>query len=52
MKRFFFIFAFFLGMNSLFAQRAQVSTGTLTRFEHFASKYVDARDVEVWLPEY
>jgi enterochelin esterase-like enzyme len=32
------------------AQVAQVSSGKLEHFNHFKSKYVDARTVEVWLP--
>ncbi len=33
-----------------FAQ-LNVSTGTVKRLEKFASKYVDARNVDVWLPD-
>jgi predicted alpha/beta superfamily hydrolase len=29
----------------------QLSSGTIKRIENFASKYVDARNVDVWLPE-
>jgi enterochelin esterase-like enzyme len=31
--------------------QAKPSIGTLQRLEHFASKFVDARHVDVWLPE-
>ena len=29
----------------------QASTGTIRHFEQFPSKYVDARNVDVWLPQ-
>ncbi|MGB8693373.1 MAG: alpha/beta hydrolase-fold protein [Steroidobacteraceae bacterium] len=32
------------------AERAQVESGTLERLDDFPSRYVDARNVEVWLP--
>jgi enterochelin esterase-like enzyme len=32
-------------------QAVQVSTGVVRRIEKFPSKYVDARNVDVWLPE-
>ena len=31
-------------------ERAQVESGTLERLDNFPSRYVDARNVEVWLP--
>jgi enterochelin esterase-like enzyme len=34
-----------------FAQQAKVSSGTIQHFEKFASAYVAARSVDVWLPE-
>lgn len=33
------------------AQTIKVSSGTIQRFENFPSKYVDARNIDVWLPE-
>ena len=33
------------------AQLPKVSSGSIKRFENFASKYVTARNVDVWLPE-
>ena len=33
------------------AQLPKVSTGTVKRLEKFASKYVDPRNVDVWLPD-
>lgn len=35
---------------SVFAQ-VNVSSGTVKRLEKFASKYVDARNIDVWLPD-
>lgn len=34
-----------------FAQPIHVSAGTIKRFDNFQSKYVDARIIDVWLPE-
>lgn len=34
-----------------FAQLSQVSSGTVKRFENFPSKYIDPRNVDVWLPD-
>lgn len=45
---FFIIFAIFAA--NVFAQ-VNVSSGSVKRLEKFASKYVDARNVDVWLPE-
>ena len=39
-----------VGENS-FGQKVVVSSGTVTRFENFTSKYVDPRNVDVWLPD-
>ena len=33
------------------AQVPNVSSGTIRRFENFKSKYVNARNIDVWLPE-
>ncbi|MEQ1746412.1 MAG: alpha/beta hydrolase-fold protein [Saprospiraceae bacterium] len=33
------------------AQQPAPATGTLRRFEHFPSRFVDARTVDVWLPD-
>ncbi len=35
---------------SIFGQ-VNVSTGTVKRLEKFASRYVDARNIDIWLPE-
>ncbi|UEG50172.1 hypothetical protein LK994_01625 [Ferruginibacter lapsinanis] len=37
--------------SPLFAQTPKVSSGSVKRFENFASKYVDARNIDVWLPK-
>ena len=44
------VFCFFL-LNSSFSQEVNVSSGFVKRFANFSSVYVDARNVEVWLPE-
>lgn len=41
----------FLFLNLSFAQVLKVNSGTLKRYDQFASKYVDARNVAVWLPD-
>ena len=45
------LFVFILS-QSLFAfgQKPSVSSGTIERLEKFGSKYVDARNIDVWLP--
>lgn len=48
-KLIFFIIITILTTN-IFAQ-VNVSSGTVKRLEKFASKYVDARNVDVWLPD-
>jgi predicted alpha/beta superfamily hydrolase len=40
----------FIFTATIFAQ-VNVSNGTIKRFEKFASKYVDARNIDVWLPD-
>ena len=40
-----------LAAAALFGQMPHLSSGTLRRFEQFASKYVDPRTVDVWLPD-
>jgi len=44
------VFCFFL-LNNSFSQEINVSSGSVKRFANFSSAYVDARNVEVWLPE-
>jgi len=42
---------FIASIHYSFAQIPKVSSGTLQHFEKFASSFVDARDVDVWLPD-
>ncbi len=44
-----FLFAFLTLMTN--AQTIKVTTGKVERLEKFASKFVDPRNVDVWLPE-
>ena len=45
------VFLFFL-TSVIFAQsKPQVSSGTVVRLDNFESKFVDARTVDVWLPD-
>lgn len=44
------LFAIFIFGSTIFAQ-VNVTSGTVKRLEKFASKYVDARNVDVWLPD-
>ncbi|MEI6411577.1 MAG: alpha/beta hydrolase-fold protein [Bacteroidota bacterium] len=50
MKFSFTVFTLLL-INSLSAQTPKASAGSIQHFENFKSKYVDARNVDVWLPE-
>lgn len=36
---------------SLYGQLPKVTCGSVTRLENFPSKYVDARNIDVWLPD-
>jgi enterochelin esterase-like enzyme len=47
-----FLFVLFLfAANQLLAQLPKVACGTIKRLENFPSKFVDPRNVDVWLPE-
>ena len=50
-KHFFITFFILFYCTILHAQAPAVSTGTIKHFEKFQSQYVDARNVDVWLPE-
>jgi predicted alpha/beta superfamily hydrolase len=50
MKTFLLIGLTFLLISMAFGQ-VNISSGTIKRFEKFASKYVDSRNVDVWLPD-
>lgn len=45
------IVIYLLCHNFAIAQLPVVSSGTIKRFESFTSKFVDARKVDVWLPD-
>jgi enterochelin esterase-like enzyme len=45
------LFVPFCFCATLFGQIPKVSSGTVKRIEKFASKYVDARNVDIWLPD-
>jgi predicted alpha/beta superfamily hydrolase len=40
-----------INFSSLFAQEIKVSSGKIQRFENFKSQFVDARNIDVWLPD-
>ena len=42
---------FFFICLSLLAQQAKPSYGNLRHFENFSSAFVDARNIDLWLPE-
>lgn len=45
------VFFIFLSTLLTYGQEAKVTTGRLERFENFKSQYVDARNIDVWLPD-
>ena len=47
----FFTFLFFIFCFSAKAQLPRPISGSIQRFENFASKYVMSRNIDVWLPE-
>lgn len=51
MKSFVIALFIYVSFNSL-AQLPQLSSGTINRFENFKSEYVQARNVDVWLPKH
>ena len=53
MKHLLVVFCFFLLANQieLIAQLPKPSNGRIERIENFSSKYVPARNVDVWLPD-
>ena len=53
MKHQFMVFCFFLLVNQfeLLAQLPKPSNGRIERIENLSSKYVPARNVDVWLPD-
>lgn len=51
MKKSLLIIAAFVMMEGLFGQEAQPSSGKIDHYKNFQSKFVDARNVDVWLPD-
>ena len=53
MKQISILLCIFLLINQfdVFAQQPTPSSGRIVRFENFTSKYVPARNVDVWLPD-
>lgn len=49
--KYFIVLFFVLISNATFAQLPKVASGSIRRFENFESKYVQARTIDVWLPE-
>ena len=51
MKYFSTLFSLIFIVNTIFAQTPKVACGTIKRLEKFPSKFVDARNVDIWLPD-
>ena len=51
MKSLFFLLITFFLSNCLIAQEPKVSSGRIERLSLFPSSFVDARNVDIWLPE-
>lgn len=51
MSKFNFTVLFFLFIFSSNAQEVKVTSGKVQRFENFQSKLIDARNIDVWLPD-
>jgi len=51
MRALLFCICTLLGMSNLSAQTPKLSSGTITRYEKFASNFVESRTVDVWLPD-
>lgn len=51
MSKFNFTALFFLFIFSSNAQEVKVTSGKVQRFENFQSKLIDARNIDVWLPD-
>jgi enterochelin esterase-like enzyme len=49
-KQLFLLILLAINFN-LFSQEIKVSSGTIKHFEHFNSVFIDARNIDVWLPE-
>lgn len=51
MKQTVLFFCCILFSQLMTAQLPKPSTGSIKRLENFASKYVDTRNIDVWLPD-
>lgn len=51
MSKFNFTILLFLSIFSANAQEVKVTSGKVQRFENFQSKLIDARNIDVWLPD-
>ena len=51
MKSLFFLLITFFLINCLIAQEPKVSSGKIERLSLFPSSFVDARNIDIWLPE-
>lgn len=51
MKPFLFLLAALMSMNGFAEPLPSVSSGSIERMEKFPSKFVDARTIDVWLPD-
>jgi enterochelin esterase-like enzyme len=51
MKYYLSCFAGIFFLSVIFGQEVKVSSGKIERHQNFPSKFVDARNVDVWLPE-
>ncbi len=49
-KHFFYLLFFLINVHQSIAQLPQVSAGKIERITNFKSKYIDARNIDVWLP--
>jgi predicted alpha/beta superfamily hydrolase len=46
-----FTLLFSLLLGAVYAQEVKVSTGKVMRFSNFKSQFIDARNIDVWLPD-
>ena len=49
-KQFTLVFLLLISLQTM-SQLPKVTTGTLVRIAGFQSKYIDARNIDIWLPE-
>lgn len=51
MRKVLFIIVILMNCLSIFGQAVKVASGEVWRLDRFASRFVDARNVDVWLPD-